>query len=108
MNQLLISIGPERDRSLLLDHDLAEAQRPGQDEHADQGEAEDQLVGDDLRRRAEPAEQRVAVGRGVGAEDDAVDADRADREDEQRADVEVGDVEIDVAPEDFDRAAERE
>ena len=76
MYQLLISNGPMSSDRLLRDQDVAQAERAGQDEDADQGEAEDDLVGDDLRRRAEPAEERVAVGRGPGAEDDAVDADR--------------------------------
>ena len=106
MYQLLISKGPISSVSLLGDDDVAQAERAGQDEDADQGEPEDDLVGDDLRGRAEPAEQRVAVGRGVGAEDDAVDADRAEGEDEEGADVEVGDEEVDVAAEDLDRAAE--
>ena len=76
MYQLLISSGPISSVSLLRGHDVAQAERAGQDEDADQREAEDDLVGDDLRRRAQTAEQRVAVGRGPGAEDDAVDADR--------------------------------
>ena len=106
MNQFGTERGPISSVGLLLDHDLAQAERAGQHEDADQRQAEDDLVGDDLGGGAEAAEERVAVGRGVGAEDDAVDPDRAEGEDEEGPDVEIGGEEVDLAPEDLDRAAE--
>ena len=43
-------------------------------------EAHGDLVGDDLRRGAQAAEQRVGRARGPAGEHDTVDADRGDRE----------------------------
>ena len=48
------------------------------------------------------SEQRVAIGRSVTAEDDAVDADRADRQHVKDGDVHVGDVEVDLLAEEVD------
>src|SRR5690606_21468122 len=75
-------------------------------EDANQREPQHDLVGDHLGGGAEPTEQGVAVRGGPGSEDDAVHAGGADREDEQGADVEIGDVEVDVAAEELDGAAE--
>ena len=68
-----------------------QVQRPGAHEHGDDDEADRDLVGDHLGRRAQRAEERVFRVRGPAAHDDAVDAERRDREDVEDADIDVGD-----------------
>ena len=70
----------------------------GAHDDADQREAEGELVADDLGGGAERAEERVLVVRAPAGERDAVDADGGDAEDDEQADVEVGDLEeVDAA-----------
>ena len=76
----------------LVHHDLAQRQRAGQHDHRGQRQPVGQLVADHLRRRAQPAEQRVLAVRAPAGEHDAVDAHRGDREDHQHRDVDVGDL----------------
>ena len=77
-------------RGLLLDDD-AEIERAGAQNDADEREAEGELVADQLRRGAQRAEQRVLVVRRPAGERDAVDADGGDAENDEQADVDVGD-----------------
>ena len=49
-----------------------------------------QLVADHLRRAAQSAQQRVLVVRSPAGERDAVNAHRGERQDEQHADVQIG------------------
>ena len=68
-------------------HDVAQAQRAGAQDDADQREAECELVADHLGAGAQRAEQRVLVVRRPAGERDAVDADGGDAEDDQQADI---------------------
>ena len=65
--------------------DVAEVQAAGGHEHAHQREAHGDLVGDDLRRRAHRAQERVLRVRRPAGEDDAVDAHRGERQQVQQA-----------------------
>ena len=76
---------------LLLDDD-AQVERAGAQDDADEREAEGKLVADELRGGAQRAEQRVLVVRRPAGEGDAVDADGGDAEDDEQADVDVGDL----------------
>ena len=67
--------------------------RAGAKDDADQRKPERELVADHLGAGAQRAEQRILVVRGPAGERDAVDADRGDAEDDQQADIEVGDLE---------------
>ena len=58
-------------------------------QHADQREAHRDLVGHDLRRRAQRAEERVLRVRRPAGDDDAVDAHRRHREDVEQPGVDV-------------------
>ncbi len=87
--------------------DVAQVERAGAEHDADQREAERELVADDLRGGAQRAEQRVLVVRRPAGERDAVDADGGDAEDDQQADVDVGDLE-DVDAVDVVHARRRE
>ena len=79
--------------------DVAQAERAGAEDDADERKAEGELVADDLRGGAEAAEQGVLVVGAPAGERDAVDADGGDAEDDEQADVEVGDVEdVDTRP----------
>ena len=69
-----------------------ERERLRAQDDADEREAEGQLVADHLRGGAERAEQRELVVRRPAGERDAVDADGGDAEDDQQADVDVGDL----------------
>ena len=80
---------PSRD---WLFHDHAEIERAGAQHDADQRQAERQLVADQLRRGAQRAEQGVLVVRRPAGKRDAVDADGRDAEDDEQADVDVGDL----------------
>ena len=73
--------------------DVAQVERLGAEDDADQREAERELVADHLRGGAEGAEQGELVVRRPAGERDAVDADGGDAEDDEQADVEVGDLE---------------
>ena len=65
--------------------DLGQRERLRHDHDAEHGERERDLVADELRAGAHRAEQRVLrVGR-PAADDEAVDPDRADREDQDQA-----------------------
>ncbi len=77
-------------RVLRLD-DLAEVQRAGEQKHGDDDEADGDLVGDHLRRRAQRRKEWILRVRGPAAHDHAVNRQRRDGEDVERADVEVGD-----------------
>ena len=76
---------------LLIADNGGQADTAGHEEHGNQAQPHGYLVGDHLGAGAESAEQGVlAVGRPAG-ERDAVDAQRADGEDEEKSDGEVGD-----------------
>ena len=76
---------------ILRDHDVGEVQRADAEQHGDDDEADRDFVGHHLRRRAQRAEERVFRVRRPAAHDDAVDAERRDREDVEDADIDVGD-----------------
>ena len=78
-------------RGILRFHDGRQVQGSGAHEHGHDHEADGDLVGDHLGRRAERAEERVLRVRGPAAHDDAVDAERRDREDVEDAHIDVGD-----------------
>ena len=89
-------------------HDRRGGQGAGVQEHRDEGQPHRDLVADHLRRRAQPAEQRVRRGRGPARQHDPVDAHRADREHEQHRDREVGELQRGVVVEDRHLGAERD
>ena len=71
--------------------DFHETQGAGQEQHADDGEPDVELVADDLGRGAQPSEQGVfAVGR-PPSQNDAVGADRREGQDVENADIDVAD-----------------
>ena len=80
----------EPDVLLRLD-DVGQVQRAGAQQHGDDDEADRDLVGHHLRRRAQRAEEGVFRVRRPAGHDDAVDAERADREQIEDADIDVGD-----------------
>ena len=82
--------GCDAESGLLLDDD-AQIERSGAEHDADQREAERQFVADELRRGAQRAEQGVFVVRRPAGESDAVDADGSDAENDEQADVDIGD-----------------
>ena len=67
-----------------------ERQRAGGDRDAARGQHQRQLVGEQLRGGAQPAEQGVLVRAGPARHQRAEHAHRADREHEEQAGVEVG------------------
>ena len=74
----------------LVVDDLDQVQLADDQEERDDRKAEGEFVGDQLRGGADRAQKRVfGVGRPT-REDDAVDAQRRDGEDKERADVDVG------------------
>ena len=75
-------------RGLLLDDD-AEIERAGAKDDTDQRKAESQLVADELRRRAQRAEQRVFVVRRPAGKGDTVHAHGSDAENDEQADVDI-------------------
>src|SRR5258708_10626704 len=79
--------------SRLAVDDVAQRERLGAEDDADEREAEGELVADHLRCGAETAEEGELVVRRPARERDAVDADRGDAKDDEKADVEVGYVE---------------
>ena len=64
---------------------------PTQQQHGDDDEADGDFVGDHLGRRPERPHERILRVRGPATHDDAVDAERRDREQVEHADVEVRD-----------------
>ncbi len=80
---------------------------PDKQEDSGERQAKNQFIGNDLRRRPKTAEQREPVRGCPGAEDDAVDADAADRHHEEGAHVQVGGIEIDVSSEEVNGSSER-
>ena len=96
----------EPERRLLLVDDLDQVQRlrPSSRRRARES-ASDDLVGDELRARAHRAEDRVLRVGGPAADDEAVDADRAEREDQDQRDRDVHDRAGDVVA--VDRPARR-
>ena len=82
---------PERVAALPL-HQLAQAQRIRQQQRRGDGQRHRQFVADHLRRAAQPAEQRVLVVRRPAGQRDAVDAHRGNRQHEQHADVQIGEL----------------
>ncbi len=77
--------------SALAVDDVAEREGLGAKDDADQRKAEGELVADHLGGGTEAAEEGELVVRGPAGEGDAVDADGGDTEDDEEADVEVGD-----------------
>ena len=82
--------------------DVDQRERAAHHDHAEQGQAHRDLVGDQLRGRAHRAEQAVFGARGPAAEQQAVEGDRADGEEVEDPDRDVDPVEadavLDVAP----------
>ena len=76
--------------SALRVDDPAQAQRAGHQQRTNHRQAEGKLITDHLRRRSQPAEQRVLAVRGPSGERDAVHAEGCDGEDKEQADVDVG------------------
>ena len=70
--------------------DVAEVEALRDEQHAHQREPHGDLVGDDLRRRAHRAEERVLRVRRPAGDDHAVDAHRRDRHHVEQAGVHVG------------------
>ena len=79
--------------ALLRRRDVGQPQRSGQQHRHQRGEDERQIVGDDLVDRAHRGQQRVLVVRSPAGHEQPDDFHRRDREEEQDADVEVGDAE---------------
>ncbi len=76
--------------------DALQRERARLDDDADDRERERDLVGDELRDRAQAAEQGVLRAAGPAADEHAVEAHRADRRHVQERHVGVGDREVDV------------
>ena len=70
--------------------DVAEPQRAGSDDDADERETECELVAHHLGAGAQSTEQRVFVVRRPAGERDAINADGGDAENDQQADIEIG------------------
>ena len=81
----------EADAGVLRAHDVGEVERPGAHQDGDDDEADRDLVGHHLGGRAQRREEGVFRVRGPAADDDAVHAERRDREDVEHADIDVGD-----------------
>ena len=81
----------EAPRRILRLDDGREIERADQEQHGDDDEADRDLVGDHLRRRAQRGQERIFRIRRPAGHDDAVDAERGDGEDVEHADVDVGD-----------------
>ena len=90
----------------LRPHDLEQAHRLRQHDHADDREPHRDLVADHLRAGPEAAQDRIFAVGGPAAEDDAVDLDPDHREDEEERHVHIGGVERDLGTEDRDGFAE--
>jgi hypothetical protein len=86
--------------------DFPEVEFAEVEQHRDDREAERDLVGYHLRGRAHAADEGELRVRGPAGQGDAVNGERGDREDKQRADIEVRDDEFLGAAEERDRRAE--
>ena len=73
----------------LIHDDLVEAHRPGEEDQPDDRQRERDLVADDLRRRAQAAEERVLVVARPAGHQEPDDRQPADGEEVEQADVEV-------------------
>ncbi len=97
------STGAEHDQPDELRHDeggcraddLRQVERAAQDDDTEDAQRERDLVRDELRARAHRAEDRELRLRGPAADDEAVDADRAERED-RTGRTDVRDLTVDV------------
>ena len=85
--------------------DVGQLQRAGQHHRHQRREDERQVVGDDLVHRAHRREQRVLVVRAPAGHEQADDLHRRHREEEQDADVEVGDAQSRARTESSRRSA---
>ena len=99
---------PDVPAGLLLGDDRRGGQRAGVQEHRDERQAHRDVVGDHLRRRAQPAEQRVGRSGRPAAEHDAVDADRGERQRDQHADRRVDQLQRGLLAEHGHLAADRD
>ena len=79
---------------------VGEVERLAHQHDAEHGQRQRDLVRDELRARAHRAEQRELRLRRPAADDGAVDPDRAEREDQDQADRDVGDLTVDLVAED--------
>src|SRR5262249_9649762 len=87
--------GVRQEVALPLD-DLRQVQRAAEDDHAEDAERERDLIRDELRARPHRAEDReFRLGR-PAPDDEAVDADRAGREDRNQSDRYVRDLTVDA------------
>ena len=80
---------------LLAPDDLGERDVPPQDEDGHQAETQGDLVADHLCARAQTTQKRVLVVRRPTAQDEPVHPERAQREDVQDPDRDVGDDHVD-------------
>ena len=85
--------------------DLPQAECSRDQYHADNREAERELVTDHLCGGAQTAEQRKLAVRRPAGESDAVHTKRGDRQDEEHADVEVGNLKTNLVPANRNRFA---
>ena len=95
----------EVESCLAVDH-FAEAQRVEHQQRSHDGKSHGEFVADHLRRTAKAAQQRILAGGGPTAQRDGVDADGRKRQDEQDADVDVGQAHLGLDAEDLDLRAE--
>ena len=97
----------EPDPLLRLD-DVVQVERAGQDQDADDAQAQRQLVADHLCRRAQGAQERVLALRSPAAQGDAVHPQRRGGEQEQYAGVGIHDRKLDGPSEKLDGRAHRD
>ena len=71
-------------------HDVRQIERAGRDQDAEDDQADRDLVAHHLRRAAQSAQEGIARVAGPAGHDHAVDAERADREQVEDADIDVG------------------
>src|ERR1035438_3282558 len=81
---------PVEDAARLALHQLAQAERIGDEQRRGDGQRHGQFVADHLRRTAQAADQGILVIRRPPGEHDAVDAHRRHGQDEEHADIEIG------------------
>ena len=92
----------------LVSHQFLQVHCPVDHDDADDRDAEGDLVGDHLRSRPQPAEQRVVVAGGKSREDDAVHAQGKHRKDIEQRHIDLGDLELDDAVAENEAVAERD
>ena len=80
-------------------HDADHAERAGHQDDAHQRHRHGDLVADQLGGSAKARQQRPLAVRGVAGQDDPVHTHRGDRHDIEQADVDVGDEQRHVVPE---------